>query len=293
MEAVVGYHATVEEIGPERAKYLLDHNYGGNRNLRESYVNQLAEVMRQGRFVSENGQTVVVGDDDGILYDAQHRLHAIVRSGKTYKFIVAYITDGKEKFKTIDTNTPRQAADFIDLPNRMDCAAFGKVSAAIEWGNAPLLSCMQGKWSQRTSIDRGLIVLYCEQNSNKVLRCVRSAKRMRDAIGCGTVKAFSTFINIVNYIDDVSFVDSFVEDFCNLAPSNISVSACKRTIVNAHIRAKSNPEYKWMIGTLLDAYHHFVVRDGGTMLNKQERRLREYSDRLEAKRERDTAVTLS
>lgn len=282
-EGFVGYHATIEEIGPERAEYLLAHNYDGNRRVRNAYVEQLAEVMRQDRFISENGQTVVVGDDDGILYDAQHRLRAIVESGKTYKFIVAYIIDGKEKFTTIDANTPRSASDFIDLPNKNDCAAFAKVAAAIEWGTAPLLSCMSGFWSVNTRVDRGLVVLYCEQNAEKVVRRVRQGRRMREAVNCGPVKAYSTFMEIVDIAGELELLDDFVDDFCGLSPSNLTVIALKKKIVNAHLRATAKPSYKWMVGTLLDAYHHYQNNDDGTMFNKQEQRLREYSDKLDKK----------
>lgn len=281
----MGYHATVEEIGPDRAEYLLDHNYDKNRKIRESYVEQLAEVMRQDRFISQNGQTIVVGDDDGVLYDGQHRLLAIAKSGKTYKFVVVYIIDGKEKFKSIDTNTPRSASDFIELPNKNDCAAFAKVSASIEWGNAPLLSCMQGKWTGRSTVDRGLIVMYCEQNAEKVVRCVRLGRRMREAVNCGPVKAYSTFMEIVGIAGESDELDEFVDDFCSLSSSNLTVIALKKKIVNAHLRASVKPSYKWMMGTLLDAYHHYQDNDDSTMFNKQEQRLREYSDKLEKRRE--------
>lgn len=286
----MGYHANVEDITPERAELLLAHNYEENRRIREAYVKQLAEVMRQDRFVSENGQTIVVGDDDGILYDAQHRLMAMVQAQKTYRFIVAYIVDGKEKFKTIDANTPRKVADFISLPYKNQCAALAGPAAAIEWGHAPLISAMQGKWDVKSNIDRGLVVLFCEQNPERVLEYVKTGFRMRDAASCGTVKAYSVFIEIVKYVDDFNVVDEFIEEFCRLTPTSKTIAACKKTLVNAYMGKKVNPTVRWVVGTLLDAYFHYLNGDGGVMLNKQDLRFRYYSDKLEAKRQKNACL---
>lgn len=284
----MSYHTSVERIGPERARELLSHNYDNNRNVRRAYVSQLAEVMRQGRYMSENGQTIVVGDDDGVLYDGQHRLMAIDESGVTLKMIVAYITEGKEKFKTIDANTPRSASDFVSLPNRNECAALAKVMAAIEWGKAPFASSLQGKYFGNTAVDRGLVTLYCEQKPNEVLEAVRKGKRMREAVGCGTVRAYATFMSLVWYLDDENLIDEFFEDFTSLAPTSKTVQAVKTIIVRNHMKA-ARPEFKWMVGTLLDAYYHFVEADDSTMLNKQSARLEAYGRKLIGKRQRNGA----
>ncbi len=278
------YHAGIETITPERADALLARNYDGNRNVRRNYVNQLADVMRQGRYVSENGQTIVVGADDGVLYDGQHRLMAISESKVTLNMLVAYIVDGKEKFKTIDSNTPRSASDFVTLPNRNDCAALAKIMAAVEWGSAPLLSCLQGKYSNRTQVDRGLVTLYCEQYPKEVLGAVRTGKRMREAVSCGPVRAYSTFISIVKLLDEDNVVDEFCEDFVQLAPTCKPVQAAKSYLIRAHMKA-TKPDLKWMIGTLLDAYYHFTEADGSTMLNKQSKRLEDYAWKLNRRRE--------
>ena len=281
----MGYHAQVETITPAKAKSLLARNYENNRKIREGYVAQLAEVMSQGRFESENGQTIVVGDDDGILYDAQHRLEAIVRSGTTHRFIVAYIVEGKEKFTTIDSNTPRKAADFLDMPNAKLCAAIGKVMACIEWGEAPFASCLSGTWSNvpHTKVDRGMIVLYCNQNTEEVSKAARLGSLIRRSLRCGQPTAYGLFITLVDYLYDDNDVLEFIDDLSNDTPSDITVAACKNRIMRAFL-ASTKPDTKWLLGLLLDAYHHYTAHDGATMLNKGTTRLNDVGRMVTARR---------
>lgn len=280
------YHAEIEWIDKDRAKELLAHNYSDNRKLRRSYVNQLSDVMSRGLFQSENGQTIVVGDDDGILYDGQHRLEAIVKSDTCYNFIVAYIVDGKDRYKTIDQGTKRTAADFINLPNKNDCASLSRVMACVEWGSAPLASCMQGRWNTNTIIDAGTQVLYCEQNADLVVSSVRAARNMRNAVSKGSTVPFSLFIALSRYLNEDILIDEFIDDFIADVPSNKTVAACRNSIMRVHMnKSASNVDRKWVLGILIDAYVHYTAMDDSVMLNKQSMRLEQYSKKIVLRRE--------
>ena len=271
-------------ITPEMAEEMLTHNYEGNRHVRTSYVSQLAHVMSAGRYVSENGQTIVFGEDDGVLYDGQHRLMAIVESRCAQTVIVVWIVNGKEAYKTIDNGTKRNAADFIKLPSRGDCANVSKVMACVEWGESPLLSCLQGKFAAREQVDRGLIVSYAEQNGEAVLTAVRKGGTMRDAIGCGARTIYATFISIVKYCDMDAFRDEFTNEFVMAAPTSPTVIALKTLIMKSNLK-QNGLEKKWLISTLLDAYHHFCEMDNSTMFNKQAQRINQYQKLMQQKRD--------
>lgn len=273
-------------ITPEIAKEMLTHNYEGNRNVRETYVMQLAAVMKSGRYISQNGQTLVFGIDDGILYDGQHRLRAIVESGTTQVFGIARIKDGKEAYKTIDNGTRRQAADFLHVPSKNNAAAVGKFMSCVEWGDAPLLSCLQGKWDTKTQVDRGIIVDYVNQNADKVTDAVRKGSVMRNAIGVSSIASFSDFIMLVRYCETDELLDEFVGDFTKAAPDSRTTTALKMTIMKSFTKATNRPNKKWMLGTLLDGYNHFSEMDDSTMLNKQSIRIQQYQKYMEAMRAR-------
>lgn len=282
--------AEIITVTPPMAEEWLTHNYDGNRNIRQNYVAQLAMVMSSGRYVSENGQTIVFGEDDGVLYDGQHRLQAIVQSGVPQTLLVVWITNGKEAYKTIDNGTKRNAADFIKLPNRSNVAAVAKYMACVEWGTSPLLSCLQGRITTTNFIDRGLVVAYAEQNGDNLVDAVRRGCVIRTSIGSGAQSLYAFFIALVRFCENDAFIDEFLEELSKNASPNLTVTACRSMIMKTAASSKANGAVnnKWLLGTLLDAYHHFCEMDNSTMLNHQSQRITSYSKLMQKQRDKLT-----
>jgi hypothetical protein len=67
-------------VTPDMAKRILAHNKV-NRNFREAKVNQYAADMAAGNWALSN-DAICIGPD-GTLYNGQHRLHGVVKSGVT------------------------------------------------------------------------------------------------------------------------------------------------------------------------------------------------------------------
>lgn len=274
----------IVDVTPELAEEMLTHNFKENRNIRSTYVSQLAYVMKCGRYISENGQTIVFGEDDGVLYDGQHRLNAIVESGTTQRVIVVHIHKGKEAYKTIDNGTKRNASDFISLPNRHNCAAVGKVMACVEWGEAPLLSCLQGRWSTKILVDRGIVLSYCDQHGQEIVDAVRLGGKMKNAVRYGSQTLYAEVISIIRYCGMDTYLSEFIEDFCREAPDSKTVTALKTSILRTGSGAKKL-DNKWLVGTLLDAYTHYCEMDGSTMFNKQNLRINQYAKLVQQRRD--------
>lgn len=98
-------------ISPELAEKLLESQLT-NRRLNERRVNTMAEDMKSGRWV-ENGETVKI-TSKGNLVDGQHRLSAIVRSGKPISTLV--VENLPEKvMPTIDQGKARSNSDVLGL----------------------------------------------------------------------------------------------------------------------------------------------------------------------------------
>src|ERR1700761_996246 len=90
--------AEVERLSPKSAKALLKGNVH-NRNLRKARVSSLAEAMKRGEW-ELNGESIKVAED-GSLLDGQHRLQAVVESGKSIQVLVV-------------RNLPSDAQDTVD-----------------------------------------------------------------------------------------------------------------------------------------------------------------------------------
>lgn len=69
----------IELITPDLAKQYLKRNSSCNKKLDEGLVNTLVERINSGKWDS-NGAAIYFDHGD-ILFNGQHRMHAIVRSG--------------------------------------------------------------------------------------------------------------------------------------------------------------------------------------------------------------------
>ena len=278
----------IVNVTPEIASELLEKNYEGNRKIHKTYVEQLAIAMKAGRYVPENGQTIVRDIADGTVYDGQHRLSAIVLSGTTQRMLVVWVTNGKEAYQTIDNGTKRNTAQYVDLPDPNNSTTVAKYMACVEWGTTPLASCLQYKFSHGASIDRGLVLSYAAQHGDEIVDAVRKGGRMKNAAGgSGPKTMYAFFICLLKYCGDDSFLDEFLNEFMKSASPNLTVNACKMAIMKMATgrHAGRGLDKKWLLGTLLDAYSHYRKMDNSTMLNKQKSRINDYSNLMQHRRD--------
>ena len=80
-----GLTVTVETITPELAEQYLGNNHK-HREIRDSKVEKLAAAMTDDNW-QLNGKTIVF-DKDGVLLNGQHRLTAVILSGKSLTTLV-------------------------------------------------------------------------------------------------------------------------------------------------------------------------------------------------------------
>jgi hypothetical protein len=114
-------------ITPEMAKDMLSRNKS-NRPLRQKLVNLYARDMTQGSW-QMNGETVKISKNDELL-DGQHRLHAIVKSGKSVRMPVVRNLP-KEVFHTIDTGMKRSNAQILGIAGFANSTALASAARAI------------------------------------------------------------------------------------------------------------------------------------------------------------------
>jgi hypothetical protein len=106
----------IREIGPGEAAELLSQNTH-NRKLRPRLVEQLAGAMARDEWVF-NGDAVRIADS-GVLLDGQHRLAAVVRSGRAQRFLViSGLSDAAQE--TMDTGAKRSIGDMLKLRGESD-----------------------------------------------------------------------------------------------------------------------------------------------------------------------------
>ncbi len=115
-----------ELINPALARQYLEQNTEGQRRLRPAHVDFLAREMREERW-KYNGDSIRFDENDKLI-DGQHRLSAVVLSGKSIRFLVARGID-PEAFTTIDTGRKiRNAADYLSMQGEVNS---GCLSSAL------------------------------------------------------------------------------------------------------------------------------------------------------------------
>ena len=111
--------AEFKTITPAIAKDLLDHHNKSNRKLRPSYVQKLADEMAAGRW--QDHHQAIGFDKDGDVIDGQHRLAAVVASGKPQRFLVVHAVP-TEAIGVIDSHSHRSTKDALRLVHGIEAS---------------------------------------------------------------------------------------------------------------------------------------------------------------------------
>jgi hypothetical protein len=134
---VKGPRVDLVTITPGDASLLLSANEG-NRKIRDHRVAQYAAIMRAGGWML-TGDAIVI-DRDGNLINGQHRLMAVIESGRPCPFVVLRGAD-PASYSVMDTGSPRSAVDLFrhnGVPRyASDCSGIARLVHAWRAGKAP------------------------------------------------------------------------------------------------------------------------------------------------------------
>lgn len=97
-------------VTPEIAEAILAKNTR-NRKLSKTLVNAYASDMINGNWNENTASAIAIGSD-GVLCDGQHRLHAVIKSGKTIKMNICTDVDPKGIY---DQNRARSTSDQLAI----------------------------------------------------------------------------------------------------------------------------------------------------------------------------------
>lgn len=117
--------------GPVLAAKHLKANHPENRKIAPKWVNTLAGLLSNDQWEPDNGDTIKISVS-GLLIDGQHRLKAIIKSGKTVLLTYAFNVPDSA-FKTIDQGRKRTAVQSIKMTGRDISALEVAITRAILW----------------------------------------------------------------------------------------------------------------------------------------------------------------
>lgn len=163
------YSWTVENVTPARAQELLDLlDKGKQRKVRPSKVRSLRLSFEQGR-IALTGDSIIL--ENGKLIQGQHRLWAIVESGKTVPCLICRTTN-KMLYDLIDDVLPRGFADRVDRTEPNSQAIGAAINSVRRYD--------QGAEGKRGLTYWGGDVLHCK--SDQKAYWLKHTKSLREAV---------------------------------------------------------------------------------------------------------------
>lgn len=106
-----GAFAEIATITPAIAQRLLEANED-NRPIRRRLVDEIASDIENG-FWRFNGETIIVSRE-GLLNDGQHRLEAVVKTGKPIETLITFGVERDARL-TNDMGCQRSAGNFLAM----------------------------------------------------------------------------------------------------------------------------------------------------------------------------------
>jgi len=148
----------IESISPAKAVEYLKYNTDNYRKLTRAVYKRYAEDMKNGKW-QLNGEAIIFGED-GTLKDGQHRLAAIIESGKTIK--MAVVRNVSKETDIFDVGVNRTA---LQMSRAKALDANGSVVAVA--------NIVVGKFG--TNLTKPMVVDYISGHIDELNRAYRCA----------------------------------------------------------------------------------------------------------------------
>lgn len=184
-------------ISVELAYAILEHNTS-NRGLRQATVDKYARDMSAGKWTFCSDKIVL--SDKGVLLNGQHRLYAIIESGKGQEFTILY-GPSRDVQKYIDINPARTLADVLKLD--------GLVPAYHTFSAAVLNRVMCGT-STSYKKNRTEQIDFLKKHEDAIAWGVKLFKE-NEKPDVTTSPVVAAIVRASYYVDDLSRLERFVE----------------------------------------------------------------------------------
>lgn len=193
----------IVEVTPEVAEQWLGVNHG-NRNQRNRAIAAYSRDILNDTWLI-TGESIKF-DWDGKLIDGQHRLEAVIATGKSIRTLVVWNLDPRVQ-SVLDTNAKRTAADALRFSgveaDQKDIASVARVAVAYESGKIrTALDTMGGNVLTNTEV-----IEWYSQNED-VQQAIAFAKRIVRPLGTTTAGLGYAALVLIR-IDGQAAIDFF------------------------------------------------------------------------------------
>ncbi|WP_341216109.1 hypothetical protein [uncultured Wocania sp.] len=244
-------------ITPEVAKHYLSYNTH-NRKPSDRSIKFLTNQMEKGLFI-ENGESIVF-DKNMKLTDGQHRLMAIIKSGKSYHIPVVKGVAVKS-MATYDTGKNRSSADILSINNYQYpnlISAFIKLIYKYEKKSSKATFALS--YNRHDMLTNQQILNYCKENYDwlhKIAAQVTSIYTKSDF----KVLSKSNFCYIVYMIGGKNPSVEVYEFMKNIFGISRTQDTATSYLYSKLYKAKINKEplsFYWILGMCIKAWNYYI-----------------------------------
>tara|TARA_R110001606_G_scaffold381963_1_gene543490 strand:- start:1285 stop:2166 length:882 start_codon:yes stop_codon:yes gene_type:complete len=244
-------------ITPEIAKHYLTYNTK-NRTKSDKGITFLTQQMQKGLFI-ENGESIVF-DKNMKLTDGQHRLMAIIKSGKAYHIPVVKGVNVKS-MATYDTGRNRSSADVLSINGYQYptlISAFIKLIYKYEKKGSKQASASS---YSRTEVETNQQILnYCKQNYDWLHKIVTDVNTIYTKAEF-KVLSKSNFCYIVYMLGGTHPNEKVYEFMRNVFGLSRTQDTATSYLYSKLYQAKTKKEplgFYWILGMCIKAYNYFI-----------------------------------
>lgn len=223
-------------VTPEIAEELLQKNYQDQRSLSKPVVNKYTADMIAGQW-NEDVKTDCIAvelDQEGNILsvlNGQHRLNAVVNSGRTVK--MWFVTETRNNFRYMDNGLARRDVDFMDCKNKKIVAALIKMiisTRRTKW-SITMIGHEGGKGkSVKGAITREDVLSYIdlmtEQDMADMQDAITVASNIRKSkLKYGSLVSIAYVIWLEKWIRNDKWLDEFLNDMTSDFPQSLAIRA--------------------------------------------------------------------
>lgn len=245
-------------ITPEVAKNYLRYNTK-NRNLSLNNRGFLSNQMKKGAWM-ENGESIIF-DINGELKDGQHRLEAIIVSGKSYWFPVIRGVKSSS-MSTIDTGKNRTAADVLFLNGyKYSSVIASSIKAIFLYDMRKSKKADIGGLDRRQAPTNAEILEYCNVNYDLLLPMVSrlyaiSEQQAKPRVF--SVTQLFIFTYLIGGLEPNEHHYEFLKHISGVERINGTAPSYLFGKVNESKAKKEPLNFYWLLGMVLKAWNYYA-----------------------------------
>ena len=244
-------------ITPEVATNYLSYNTQNRKESNKS-VSFLAEQMKKGLFL-ENGESIVF-DINNFLTDGQHRLMAIIKSGKSYYIPVVRGVDCNS-MATYDTGKNRSAADVLVIngfKNANLLASFIKLIYKYEIKSSKSASSLS--YNRTETLTNQQILDYCKENYDWLYELIKSIARIyyKSEVKITSLSNLCYIAYMIGGKNPSNKVYEFVENIYGLSRTQETATSYLYSKLYSSKINKEPLSFYWILGMSIKAWNYFI-----------------------------------